>query len=172
MEKFQLEVLIDKNLSQREIAKELDTSQVNVRYWLKKFSLKTKIPLYNKASTDDKEKICIKCNILLPIEDFYIRSRENRTRHECRKCANEKATKRQVDTKLRMIQYKGGKCDHCSLKVENSHAAVFDFHHLDPSIKEKNLSNIKSAKWENIVKELDKCILLCANCHRMEHTKT
>ena len=48
--------------------------------------------------------------------------------------------------------------------------SALEFHHLDPKEKDFSIStNIKSL--DLIKKELDKCILLCANCHREEHFK-
>lgn len=68
--------------------------------------------------------------------------------------------------KLKFIEYKGGKCQICGL-VDNP--AVYDFHHTDPSKKEFKLSN--QPFNDKSRKELDKCIMVCANCHRKIHTK-
>ena len=68
-----------------------------------------------------------------------------------------------------MIEYKGGKCEHCPLELKDSHPAVFDFHHLDSDEKDLNFNGVKGWKWERIIVELDKCSLLCSNCHRIEH---
>jgi len=65
-----------------------------------------------------------------------------------------------------MIEYKGGKCEHCGY---DKCPAAFDFHHLDPSKKDFNLSTLRNYKLENIKSELDKCLLLCSNCHRELH---
>mgnify|MGYP005855513707 CR=1 FL=1 len=49
---------------------------------------------------------------------------------------------------------------------------ALDFHHLDPQKKDFNLGiAIIQWKWEKVKPELDKCILLCANCHRELHYK-
>ena len=64
-----------------------------------------------------------------------------------------------------MIEYKGGKCICCGF---NKHYSALDFHHLDPSIKEFNLTR-NSIGWNKLQSELDKCVLLCSNCHRMIH---
>ncbi len=67
--------------------------------------------------------------------------------------------------KLRAIDYKGGKCQICG--YSRCHQAL-DFHHLDPKQKEFSLSGI-SRSWDSIKSEIDKCILVCANCHREIH---
>jgi hypothetical protein len=67
--------------------------------------------------------------------------------------------------KLKAIEYKGGKCQICD--YSRCHQAL-EFHHLDPTQKEFALSGI-SRSWDLIRCEVDKCILVCANCHREIH---
>mgnify|MGYP006935470923 CR=1 FL=1 len=64
--------------------------------------------------------------------------------------------------KEKYIEYKGGKCEMCGY---NKCIAALDFHHTNPSEKEFNISS-RIVSWEIAKKELDKCILVCANCHR------
>ena len=73
---------------------------------------------------------------------------------------------RRLARKERAVQYKGGVCTHCKQIV---HVAAFDFHHLDTTQKDIDPGLLMSASDEVLFKELDKCILLCANCHRKEH---
>jgi predicted HNH restriction endonuclease len=47
---------------------------------------------------------------------------------------------------------------------------ALEFHHLDPSEKETG-SEIRNLSWARLRLELDKCILVCANCHREIHAK-
>lgn len=69
--------------------------------------------------------------------------------------------------KLKLIEHLGGKCQACGGKF---HHAAFDFHHLDPKKKEFTITNkIQNTSFENLLKEASKCMLLCANCHRIEH---
>lgn len=70
-------------------------------------------------------------------------------------------------TKLRAIDYKGGCCVNCKY---NKCPAALQFHHMDPTQKDFSISKSGiSRAWERIQAELDKCILLCANCHAEEH---
>lgn len=59
------------------------------------------------------------------------------------------------------------KCSHC---LEN-HPACIDFHHLDPSQKESGVARLlhNTRSKSTFLKELAKCIPLCANCHRKVH---
>ena len=64
-------------------------------------------------------------------------------------------------------------CAHCHNHFENNPEAL-DFHHPDPSTKVKNVSYYWRSSWkqlEKIIKEWEKCIVLCANCHRIETYK-
>jgi hypothetical protein len=70
--------------------------------------------------------------------------------------------------KLRAIEYLGGHCTDCKNEFP---PYVYDFHHLDPNIKDNNIARLMGRKWEGIVHELDKCVLLCANCHRIRENK-
>jgi 5-methylcytosine-specific restriction endonuclease McrA len=64
-------------------------------------------------------------------------------------------------------EYKGGKCALCGY---NRCPSALDFHHRDPRKKDFGLSvRGLTRSWEKIKKEIDKCILICANCHREVH---
>ncbi len=74
--------------------------------------------------------------------------------------------------KVELIKYKGGKCQKCPIEYNGKNAALFQFHHRNPEEKDFQLGNqITNHKWEIILKEADKCDLLCANCHSLEDSK-
>lgn len=65
------------------------------------------------------------------------------------------------------INYKGGKCKICGYKKSTR---ALSFHHINPKDKEFGISEKGITRaWNKIQKELDKCILLCANCHAEIH---
>ena len=167
MDKKILEELIQSELSQREIAEQLNCSQSNIKYWLGKHGLKTNKKQNNKKNYN--EKFCPKCKTIKPIDEFYLRTNRGDRNGYCKKCSNNYHTERVRDVKIRMIEYKGGQCVKCGLKLCDSHYSVFDFHHLNPENKDPNFSKIKYQKWVKIKEEIDKCELLCSNCHRIEH---
>lgn len=68
--------------------------------------------------------------------------------------------------KLWAIQYLGGVCQSCG---QQYHPAVYEFHHTQPELKDRDPSKMLSLSLERLTAELDKCKLLCANCHRLEH---
>jgi len=169
MEKEILIKLIESGLSQRKIAQALNCSQGNIKHWLKKYQLKTVTKQFNIKT--DIEKFCPKCEIVKPLDEFYFSYEGKIIGGYCKLCSNAFHTKRVRNVKLKMIEYKGSSCKHCNLSVGDSHYAVFDFHHMDPKTKDVNFNKIKYQKWDLIQKELDKCILLCSNCHRLEHAR-
>jgi len=71
------------------------------------------------------------------------------------------------------VEYKGGQCEDCGFT--SPYLAVFDFHHINMNEKEFNITKDLALLPENYQKkvknELDKCSLLCANCHRIKHAK-
>ena len=69
-------------------------------------------------------------------------------------------------TKQKLIEYKGGKCQMCGYDKPIWYA--YDFHHRDPEQKDFTVSG-KSWSLDRLKKELDKCDLLCRNCHAEVH---
>ena len=75
---------------------------------------------------------------------------------------------RRSEHKKLAVEYLGGSCSCCGY---SRHIAALQFHHKNPSLKEFNLSKHLKRSWENLRVELDKCVLLCANCHFEHHAK-
>lgn len=172
MEKHVLEELIETNHSQKQMADNLGLSKSSVKYWLKKYGLKTKYRLYNKnKNLLLEEKTCPRCSEIKPLTDFYKRSNRDDVGGYCKKCSNDYHTNRVKEVKIKMIEHMGGECTRCSLKLIDTHYAVFDFHHKDPKEKDEVFKGLKMKKWETIEKELKKCVLVCSNCHRLIHAE-
>ncbi len=131
---------------------------------------------------------CGRCKQYKDRDDFHKDSSCKRGRtFYCKVCANESAklhwlerrkdpayVKKHLDkskakykeAKLRAIEYLGGKCADCKKEYP---PYVYDFHHLDGSTKLDNPSRALRGDWEKAREELDKCVLLCSNCHRGRH---
>lgn len=108
-----------------------------------------------------EKRICNKHGLT----DFVLRPSEKRWR--CKKCCNEAVIKRRQVLKKKAVEYKGGKCEICGY---NKCIDALEFHHLDPTEKEYGIGGDGSTKsFERLKKELDKCICVCANCHREIH---
>jgi hypothetical protein len=78
--------------------------------------------------------------------------------------------KNRYETKTQAAGYKGKVCNECG--IESNEIEIYEFHHIDPKDKRYNLSNLirhKKVMDDELISELDKCILLCRNCHRILH---
>ena len=78
---------------------------------------------------------------------------------------------RHLDRKLKsiLVARKGGKCERCGYC---SCEGALQFHHIDPTEKEFTVASVNfggTFNMESLLKEVDKCVLLCANCHAEEH---
>lgn len=111
----------------------------------------------------EKTKICSMCNNEIPLSGFA--TMKKKYKHaECKSCGNKRRAEGKVELKKKMIQYKGGKCVRCGY---NKHYGSLDFHHRDETEKEFSLGNAQG--FSSSLEELDKCDLLCSNCHREVH---
>ena len=67
--------------------------------------------------------------------------------------------------KLKALEHMGGKCQLCGYA---RCAKALQFHHIDPSQKDFSISHV-TRSWERIKDEIEKCVLVCANCHAEIH---
>ena len=111
----------------------------------------------------DIQLICKRCS-------KNIKPNKNNKIHNKNYCQGCLVSVRRNKLKNKAIEYKGGKCQTCGYNKCNR---SLTFHHLDPSKKtfEVNSNNMFALSWDKVKIELDKCILLCANCHGELHDK-
>ena len=143
-------VVIDgksRNLSKRKYCLSCSPFKANNRQ-----KLEENIPIF-----EETKRNCLSC-----LKDFVFYRHKAMTINVCAACTS-KQRRRKI--KLKAIEYKGGKCQKCGY---NKCAGAMDFHHKNPIEKDFTISS-NSGKWENIKKELDKCDLLCKNCHSELH---
>jgi len=89
---------------------------------------------------------------------------QKRGRTRCGSC-NTKI--RRFRAKAAAIEYLGSKCKKCGWQ---GNQAAIQFHHKDSKEKDFIIGNVANKSWDSIKKEMEKCILLCANCHAIEHS--
>jgi len=158
MEKEILESLINQGKSSYDISKLLNKSQTTVRYWLKKYGLKTNWYQFQKKEKFGTKAICRKHGLT-----------EYNKSNRCRKCLVEAVQKRRDDIKIKSVNYKGGKCEKCGY---NKYIGALEFHHLNPEEKDFSIGyKGYTRSWEKVKEEIDKCMLVCSNCHRELHSK-
>ena len=150
-----LKKYVKKGLSTRQIGKSLNKSQSSIKHWLNKYNLKT-------IQSFKKPHLCEDCGEDAP-KNFYSRQKQ-----KCKKCHNKRTAKDGKNKRIKAIELLGGSCQVCGY---NKCLSALEFHHIDPIIKDVNYSTMRGWTFSRIKKELDKCILLCANCHREEHER-
>lgn len=132
-----------------------------------------------------EEKKCSKCNRILPFDSFRWKNKSLNKKHsQCKECEKEAERLRYTQDKIRKesiiertYQYKQNNIDYINLykqqgccKCGEKRPYVLDFHHTNPEEKDNTIAHmLKSASLENLQKEIKKCVLLCANCHREFH---
>ncbi len=92
---------------------------------------------------------------------------EKRTYRDRREYLIRAVQKRREKIRRMTVSYKGGCCQVCGY---DRCIEALEFHHLDPTQKDFGISyKGYTRSWEKVKEEADKCILLCANCHREAH---
>ena len=116
----------------------------------------------NKTRKDGHHTYCRKCS-----KDHYRRYYRRNSCEERQRLSTSRK-KRIINIRERSHQYKVEKgCHFCD---ENARVCL-DFHHIDPSTKSAHISELVSrgSPWERVLEEIDKCIVVCSNCHRKVH---
>lgn len=166
MEKETLSKYLNDGYSFNKISKLNNVSIGTIKYWAKKYDLKSKFDKFNHKEYGDK-KYCSSCDQYRLIGEFYKRRNKEHSYPYCKKCTKEKSNKKHQNFKEKMILYKGGQCVSCSY---NKCQDALEFHHLNPNEKDFTVAQYKGSILNNTIKkELDKCILVCSNCHREIH---
>ena len=118
-------------------------------------------------------KICKKCTQEKEDSDFYKGTQRGINGQVwfyldsyCKKCRIEYSINRSKEVKAKAVEYLGGKCVDCDLIDD---ICIYDFHHIDPTKKELAFGQRGGKSFESLKLELDKCVLLCSNCHRKRH---
>jgi predicted HNH restriction endonuclease len=93
--------------------------------------------------------------------------KDTRAYKDRRKYLIEAVKKRRRDLRAKAIELKGGRCEICGY---SRCPDALEFHHLDDAKKDFGISaKGYTRSWEKVKNELNKCQLLCANCHRELH---
>lgn len=98
----------------------------------------------------------------------YQKQRKNDNTKAWKARNSQRVTDHRRNTKKKLIEYKGGKCEICGYNKDCP--SVYHFHHRDPLEKEFGISGKgNTKKLESLKREADKCQLLCSNCHAEVH---
>ena len=129
-------------------------------------------------------KKCTRCQEDKSLDDFSKnKNKKDGYNYICRECQNEyvrqhylenrqkyidKSLKRKQEASTFLLEYKvGKKCPYCP----ETDPACFDFHHRNPSEKTGNVCMManQGCSIATLIQEIEKCVLLCSNCHRKFH---
>lgn len=119
-----------------------------------------------------EQRVCRKCNKTKPLTEFAnagIVKGVQYYRHLCIPCYT--VSKKPRKRKMRDLYYefkKGLKCERCGF--EDHRALQFHHHKGDKKDAVANMLR-RGSSMESIKKEIAKCVVLCANCHQIEHIR-
>jgi len=126
-------------------------------------------------------KICKTCNTEKPIDRYSRWERRDRpgefgSKNTCFDCAAEYSRGRKTENAATARAYRKRKRNKIqSLKTPcivcgfDKHPEAIDFHHLDPTEKDFIVARSMGKAWDKVKAEIEKCVCLCANCHRLHH---
>lgn len=110
----------------------------------------------NKSCINGRTGTCKTCTSKAR-KQWYADNRQRR---------QEAANQRNQERKRLIVDHFGDKCHDCGNTYQQ---CVYEFHHLDPTQKDVNPSKALSWSEERMWQELNKCIMLCSNCHKVRH---
>lgn len=167
MEKAQLKNLyITRGMTKKAIAEKSGYSESKVKYLLEKYGLtkNEKNPIL-----DSTPKKCNQCGLEKPGTEFYMKSERGKKGigNFCKVCASGKVVARYKSYKLSYLALKGGCCQVCGF---DKYEGALEFHHVDPAEKDDSIAKMmRHPSSPKVLAELEKCVLVCSNCHRMIH---
>gem|GEM_PF-691213 len=96
---------------------------------------------------------------------------DSKTWNNRKRCNSCQVKVHRISKKIKAINLLGGKCIDCGWKPKTVYeVAAMEFHHPNPN-KDFEVSRNLNKKWDSIVSEILKCVLLCSNCHRIHHSR-
>lgn len=87
-------------------------------------------------------------------------------KYYCKICWNKRTAQAGKDNVKQLKTEYGGKCVRCGY---DKCFDALEFHHTDPDTKEFSLGQARGYNYEKLKAEMDKCILVCRNCHAELH---
>jgi transposase-like protein len=162
IDREELAALVERGLSIRQIAAELDRSATTVRHWLRRHRLQTEPLHYARRDAEKPPSVLRECSL----HGWTTFGRIGADgRYRCRRCNAETVAERRRRIKALLVAEAGGRCVLCGF---GDYAGALQFHHLDPA--EKSFALSREGVTRSLAcarEEASKCALLCANCHAM-----
>lgn len=130
-------------------------------------------------------KQCVGCNENLSLDLFSFRNKAKGTlQSRCKKCYNlynrhyyknferdKQITRVGKNTKKLRERYQTWKSQQSCCVCREDAVECLDLHHVDPKEKDGNISLLLAYNsWNRVVEEIQKCVVVCSNCHRKIHS--
>lgn len=132
-------------------------------------------------------KYCHRCKTYKPVEEFSKnRSKKDGLQVSCKECfktINNNSYKNESNKRKKQVRENAERIKNINREIVSEHKNLnpcffcgetehccLDFHHIDPTQKDKEVSLLISYSTERLKKEIDKCVVLCSNCHRKHHS--
>jgi hypothetical protein len=153
-------------MSLAEIAECVNRSKATVRYWLRRFGLRTQLSRggppragVREARESGLRELLLNC----PRHGATQHLLDARGCYRCRRCRRDAVVRRRRKVKRLLVRESGGRCAICGY---DRCLAALEFHHVDPRTKDFGMAAKGMARSiERLRAEARKCILLCSNCH-------
>lgn len=165
--KEQLQKIVASSQSSLEVAQKLGYTYNNFNNTLQKMYEELQIDTshFQENFLSQNEKICAQCGeVKNAFSDYY--SSNGKTRAICKECVKKNERQRYADRLNQINEFK--KTLTCK-KCGETRYYLFDFHHRDPSQKDFAISDRSRTPLPQLLEEMSKCDVLCANCHREWH---
>lgn len=112
-------------------------------------------------------KVCDSCKIEKDVSEFYKhRNRPDGLNQSCKVCHSKRMVELNKKKRAKRIslveEFKKVPCACCGLEFGTY---AMQFHHTDPSTKVNEVSQMLMGKLEDLLNEISKCVVVCANCH-------
>jgi transposase len=159
VERELLERLVEQGCTQQEMAEVLGLGAATVRYWLRRFGLRT-MRAERVGAVADAPIVIRRCRR----HGFTVFALSGTAgRYRCKRCRTERVAARRRAVKQALVEDAGGRCRLCGY---DRCPGALQFHHLKPGLKAFGLAtNGVARSLRRAREEARKCILVCANCH-------
>lgn len=131
----------------------LDGNTLNCSY--ENICIKTELDQYLE---DNSKVYCNSCHKIVDIDEAYSNTNPHRIK-KCKSCSKQQ----REDKNSYMTKFKKDGCCICG----ETDIACLDFHHIRD--KKCQVSHMLTYSYNKIEEEINKCVILCSNCHRKLH---
>ncbi len=175
IEEFKKYILEGKTIKELQII--YNCSRTSITEMKKKFGFVGLSPNSKIRDISAGLKTCNECNVEYPISNFhsngYTPLGKQKFKSKCKSCSTDLIRDHFSGLIMDYLSSKG--IEYSCIKCNYTNViGSLDFHHIDPNCKSFEISTVSRTISvdrfiEEVIPELDKCELLCPNCHRLEH---